>query len=94
MPITIALFYLGHGDVECCVTCSANFGRDADTIATMCGALAGALQGLDGIKSEWVSKAKKLAAVNQEELAENLVRAALAKSATEQKALQLLDRIA
>ena len=45
VPITLALFELAGGDVERCVTCGANFGLDADTIASMCGALAGAPAG-------------------------------------------------
>ena len=34
----------------------ANFGRDADTIASMAGALAGALHGASGLPGEWIAK--------------------------------------
>ena len=56
VPTTIALFYLAEGDVAQSIIYGANFGRDADTIATMVGALAGAFKGVDGFKPEWVDK--------------------------------------
>ncbi|MBE3144479.1 MAG: ADP-ribosylglycohydrolase family protein, partial [Planctomycetes bacterium] len=34
----------------------ANFGRDADTIASMAGALSGALHGASALPGEWVEK--------------------------------------
>src|SRR6185437_7277015 len=67
VPLTLALFYLAGGDVEKCVTYGANFGRDADTIASMCGAIAGAYQGAGAIKAEWVEKVSKYASLNQED---------------------------
>ena len=87
VPVTVALFELAGGDVERCVTYGANFGRDADTIASMCGALAGALQGVDGIRGDWVEKAQRLTATDQPELARGLVRAARAKCADQEAAL-------
>ena len=79
IPLTLALFALARGDVERCVTFAANLGRDADTIASMGGAIAGALHGVEGIRSDWVAKAKRVSSVDQEELALKLVHAALAK---------------
>ncbi|MBV7337538.1 ADP-ribosylglycohydrolase family protein [Chloroflexi bacterium TSY] len=79
IPITLALFRLAGGDVEKMVTYGANFGRDADTIATMGGAIAGAYQGIAGIRADWVEKARQLTSVDQDDLAERLVRTARAK---------------
>ena len=93
VPITLALFELAGGDVERCVTCGANFGRDADTIASMCGALAGALQGVDGIREGWVEKAQRLTATDQQGLTRDLVRATLAKRADQEAALAELALI-
>jgi hypothetical protein len=65
----------------------------ADTIATMGGALAGALQGVDGIRSDWVAKARRVSSVDQEELALRLTNAALMKHEQEGKAHSLFERI-
>ena len=94
IPLTVALFWLAEGDVERSVTYGANFGRDADTIASMAGAIAGALQGIDSIRSDWVDKALRVSARDQEELARALVSTALAKMARERAALDTLRRLA
>ncbi len=90
----MALFLLAQGDVEKCVTYGANFGRDADTIASMCGAIGGAFKGVEGIRSDWVDKAKKVTSRDQEKLAESLASLALAKAERERKAAAALARIA
>jgi len=51
-----ALFYLANGDPVMTIEYAANFGRDADTIGTIAGALAGAYAGIDGLKWEWIEK--------------------------------------
>jgi len=56
--LKLALFHLAEGDFEKTVTYAANFGRDADTIAAMGGAIAGTFQGIGGIPSDWVEKAR------------------------------------
>ena len=94
IPLTVALFWLAEGDVERSVTYGANFGRDADTIASMAGAIAGALQGIESIRSDWVDKALRVSARDQEELACALVSTALAKMARERAALDTLRRLA
>ena len=79
VPMTLALFRLAEGNVEKMVTYGANFGRDADTISTMGGAIAGAYQGIKAIRSDWVQKARQFTSVDQDELAERLVITARAK---------------
>jgi ADP-ribosylglycohydrolase len=79
VPETLALFLLSGGDVEKMVTYGANFGRDADTIATMGGAIAGAFSGTGGIRADWIAKANAGTDVDQEKLAEDLARTAVAK---------------
>lgn len=79
VPITIGLFSLTGGDVEKATTYGANFGRDADTIATMCGAIAGAYSGVEGIKKEWVDKAQQVTPIDQNDLAKRLVATAIKK---------------
>jgi ADP-ribosylglycohydrolase len=45
IPATLALCLLADGDPTLVVIYDANFGRDTDTIATMAGAICGALKG-------------------------------------------------
>lgn len=58
VPCAICMFYLAKGDPEKTITYSVNFGRDADTIAAMSGAIAGAFSGASKIKSEWIDNIK------------------------------------
>jgi ADP-ribosylglycohydrolase len=56
VPVTLALFLLAGGDPARSVRYGANFGRDADTIASMAGALAGAFRGASAFPPDWVQK--------------------------------------
>jgi len=49
VPVALSLFCLAEGDPERTIVYGANFGRDADTIASMAGALAGAPPGVASI---------------------------------------------
>jgi hypothetical protein len=88
VPITLALVRLAEGDVEKTVTYAANFGRDADTIATMGGAIAGVYQSVMGIRSDWVEKARKLSKIDQDDLAERLMLTSRVKYDSQQLARQ------
>ena len=79
VPLTLALFYLADGEVERAITYGANFGRDADTVASMVGAIAGALRGVEAIKPEWVEKIKQYTKRDQPALAADLAAVALKK---------------
>jgi len=57
VPCALSLFYLAGGDPTKAIIYGANFGRDADTISTMTGALSGAFKGIDALKPRWVEKA-------------------------------------
>jgi ADP-ribosylglycohydrolase len=56
VPAVLSLFLLAAGDPEKSILYGANFGRDADTIGTMIGGLAGALHGASGLPQRWVEK--------------------------------------
>ncbi len=56
VPAALSLFYLANGDPRQTILYGANFGRDADTIASMAGSLAGALHGASALPGEWVEK--------------------------------------
>jgi ADP-ribosylglycohydrolase len=53
LPIAIAFLLIARGDYEDAVLGGVNYGRDADSIGTMAGALAGALGGRDALRAEW-----------------------------------------
>jgi ADP-ribosylglycohydrolase len=54
VSIVMALFYLCRGEVNRCLVEAANFGRDADSIANVVGAIAGALQGASAVRADWI----------------------------------------
>ena len=56
VPCVMALFYLAGGDSVKSITYAANFGRDADTIGTMVGALVGAFNGIESFPQKWIDK--------------------------------------
>lgn len=66
VPCALALFYLANGDPVKAIIYGVNFGRDADTIGTMVGALAGAFKGVEGLKHEWVTKVERIYDKNTE----------------------------
>ncbi len=56
VPCALSLFYLAKGDPTEAIIYGVNFGRDADTIGTMAGALSSAFKGIDALKRQWVEK--------------------------------------
>jgi ADP-ribosylglycohydrolase len=64
VPQTFALFRLTDGDFHKGMFWACNFGRDADSIAAMCGALSGALHGLDAIPARWVEQVRVASGVS------------------------------
>ncbi|MBN1402810.1 MAG: ADP-ribosylglycohydrolase family protein [Anaerolineae bacterium] len=93
IPLTLAVFQLAQGDVSRCVTYAANLGRDADTIATMAGAVAGAYGGVQSMPEAWVAKALRMAAVDPRELARELTAVALTKLDRQRAAQQALESL-
>ena len=72
VPVALACFLLSGRDACRAIEYGANFGRDADTIATMAGAVAGAFAGASGIKRQWLDKALANNG-RQEQLADDMV---------------------
>ncbi|GAA3468619.1 ADP-ribosylglycohydrolase family protein [Nonomuraea roseola] len=56
LPLALAFLLIAKGDVRDTVLGGVNYGRDADSIASMGGAIAGALGGLSAVPSEWVEQ--------------------------------------
>ena len=53
LPLALGMLVLAGGDYREAVLGGVNYGRDSDSIATMAGAVAGALRGADGVPAEW-----------------------------------------
>jgi len=53
LPIAIGFVLIARGDYRGAVLGAVNYGRDADSIASMAGAIAGALGGRDAVPAEW-----------------------------------------
>jgi len=54
LPLALGMLVLGDGDYRQSVLGGVNYGRDSDSIATMAGAISGALHGVEGVPAEWV----------------------------------------
>ncbi|MFI6480410.1 ADP-ribosylglycohydrolase family protein [Nonomuraea sp. NPDC050663] len=56
LPLALAFLVIAKGDFRETVLGGVNYGRDADSIASMGGAIAGALGGLASVPQEWVEQ--------------------------------------
>lgn len=63
IPQIYAVFRLTDGDFHRGMFWGGNFGRDADTIGAVIGAMAGARQGIGVIPDDWVAKVRQPAGV-------------------------------
>jgi hypothetical protein len=53
LPVALGLLAVTGGDVAGTILGATNYGRDSDSIATMGGAIAGALGGADAVPADW-----------------------------------------
>ncbi|GGZ54662.1 hypothetical protein GCM10010387_56060 [Streptomyces inusitatus] len=86
LPIALGMLLIGGGDYRRTVLGSVNYGRDCDSIATMAGAIAGALGGEASVPREWAkpvaeasrldlhAPARELASVTREVFARDRAR--------------------
>ncbi|GGV96379.1 hypothetical protein GCM10010230_14350 [Streptomyces narbonensis] len=56
LPIALGMLLVGEGDFRRTVLGAVNYGRDCDSIATMAGAIAGALHGEAAVPSDWAKR--------------------------------------
>ncbi len=63
LPVALGMLLVGRGEFRHTVLGSVNYGRDCDSIATMSGAIAGALAGAAAVPEEWsgeIARASRL----------------------------------
>ncbi|ONI74381.1 hypothetical protein BWI15_13800 [Kribbella sp. ALI-6-A] len=56
LPVALGFVLVSGGDVRQAVLGGTNYGRDADSIASMAGAVTGALSGQAGVPEEWAGR--------------------------------------
>jgi hypothetical protein len=54
LPLALGALVASNADGRQAILAAANYGRDSDSIATMAGALCGALGGVEAVPAEWV----------------------------------------
>ncbi len=67
LPVALGFVLVSGGDVRSAVLGGVNYGRDADSIASMAGAVTGALQGVGGVPAEWRSAVAEASRTDIEE---------------------------
>ena len=72
VPAAFGLAVLADGRLPQAVEYAANFGRDTDTIASMTGALCGAVGGTDALPEAWTASMEAVALTSAETLASRL----------------------
>lgn len=58
VPSALAMLKLTNGEFKKGIIYSGNFGRDADTICAILGAISGAMNGIEAIPQSWVEKVR------------------------------------
>ncbi|MEU2546573.1 ADP-ribosylglycohydrolase family protein [Streptomyces roseolus] len=93
LPIALGMLLVGEGDYRRTVLGAVNYGRDCDSIATMAGAISGALHGEAAVPAEWAKRvaeasrldlhapARSLATVTAEVFARDAARRRACESA-------------
>jgi ADP-ribosylglycohydrolase len=76
IPTAVGIFVAAGGDPEKSVLAGANVGYDTDTIASMAGALAGALNGFDAVPRGLYQEVTRVNDLDLESLARGLERIA------------------
>jgi hypothetical protein len=56
LPVALGFVLASGGDVRSAILGGVNYGRDADSIAAMAGAITGALNGVAAVPAEWRSE--------------------------------------
>jgi len=69
LATVIGIFYSAKGETEISIIAGVNNGGDTDTIASILGALTGALNGISSVRKDWVGTVEKTNNVQFEPLA-------------------------
>ncbi|MGN9914022.1 ADP-ribosylglycohydrolase family protein [Phytohabitans sp. LJ34] len=90
LPVALGMLVIANGGYREAVLGAVNYGRDADSTATMAGALAGALGGAPAVPAEWATAVAEASRVDLAEPAR--VLAAVAAEVYEADAARFAQR--
>lgn len=76
LPVALGFCLAAGGDLRTAVLGAVNYGRDADSIATMAGAVCAALGGPDAVPAEWVRDVEQASRIDLRQVAKSLAEAA------------------
>jgi ADP-ribosylglycohydrolase len=76
LPVALGFCLAYGGDLRASVLGAVNYGRDADSIATMAGAVCGALGGAEVVPAEWVAVVQEASRIQLDVVANHLAAAA------------------
>jgi ADP-ribosylglycohydrolase len=77
LPIALGLLVATGGDYAETVLGGVNYGRDSDSIASMGGALAGALGGADSLRRDWVDEVSTASRIDIEDAGRDMAAVAV-----------------
>lgn len=64
LPVALALLAAHRGDYRAAVLAAVNYGRDADSIASMAGAVAAGLGGSPAVPTEWLDQVEQASRID------------------------------
>jgi ADP-ribosylglycohydrolase len=73
IPIALGVFYAVEGDAKQGIIAAVNGGDDADTNASICGAICGAYSGITKLPKEWISRVEKTSCIDFRKMASQLI---------------------
>jgi ADP-ribosylglycohydrolase len=77
LPVALGLLVATHGDYGETMLGGVNYGRDADSIASMGGALAGALGGVESVRRDWIDDVSAASRIDIEEAGRDMAAVAV-----------------
>jgi ADP-ribosylglycohydrolase len=77
LPIALGLLVTTGGDYAETMLGGVNYGRDSDSIASMGGALAGALGGVDAVRREWIDEISSASRIDIEQAGRDMAAVAV-----------------
>ena len=77
LPVALGMVLVADGDYEAAVLGGVNYGRDADSIASMAGALCGALGGRRAVRDDWHDRVAEASRTPLEPAGETMAGVAL-----------------
>jgi len=73
IPTALALFYISNGDPMTAIKYATNIGGDADTIASITGAICGAFKGINAFPRRFIEKIEEVNKLNLKSIADKLI---------------------